>query len=69
MSLLSIDKIESAYDRTLGRIGIVKSEIDVLQQQHVVVPDDTVEVLETLTARAVALARLLSLEYDSEYDA
>lgn len=69
MPPLIIDRIESMYGKTLTRIGAVKEEIAIREDKRECVPVDMLDTLETLTARAVYLAGMLNLDYDSEYDA
>jgi hypothetical protein len=62
-----VDRIEFNYARTLERIGTLKelAEYEAEQRQQ---NTDTLDALERATARAIAYAQALGLEYDSEYD-
>jgi hypothetical protein len=67
MSHTLVDRIEFNYARTLERIGTLK-ELAEWEAHNKANTTDTLDALERATARAIAYAHALGLEYDSEYD-
>lgn len=65
--MLDLDKVARTYARTLNQIGNLKEQI-LYNEQHRLDTQDSLDSLDDATDRAVLLADMLGLEYDSEYD-